>query len=74
MTDIAASVLAKLRNKAKESRATIDVDFLLRGYSNSIDNVKDLIYKIIDTPTGNDYIEMTAKGFEEISPQRKYHR
>lgn len=118
MADIAASVLAKLRNKAKasgisyqqclqlfmqeeflrklsksgcddflvlkgglfiytltnfESRATIDVDFLLRGFSNSIDNVKDLIYKIIDTPTGNDYIEMTAKGFEEISPQRKYH-
>ena len=118
MADIAASVLAKLRNKAKvsgisyqqclqlfmqeeflrklsksgyddflvlkgglfiytltnfESRATIDVDFLLRGYSNSINNVKDLICKIIDTPTGNDYIDMTAKGFEEISPQRKYH-
>lgn len=118
MADIAASVLAKLRNKAKasgisyqqclqlfmqeeflrklsksgyddflvlkgglfiytltnfESRATIDVDFLLRGYSNSIDDVKDLICKIIDIPTGNDYIKMTAKGFEEISQQRKYH-
>lgn len=118
MADFAASVLAKLRNKAKssgisyqqclqlfmqeeflrklsksgyddclilkgglfiytltnfESRATIDVDFLLRGYSNSIDNVKELITKIIETPTGNDYIQMTAKGFEEISPQRKYH-
>ena len=118
MADIAASVLAKLRNKAKasgisyqqclqlfmqeeflrklsksgyddflilkgglfiytltnfESRATIDVDFLLHGYSNSMNNVKNLIRKIIDTPTGNDYIEMTAKGFEEISPQRKYH-
>ena len=56
-----------------ESRAIIDVDFLLRGYSNSIDTVKDLIFKIIGIPTGNDYIEMTAKGFEEISPQRKYH-
>ena len=89
MADIAASVLAKLRNKAKdsgisyqqclqlfmqeeflrklsksgyddflvlkgglfiytltnfESRATIDVDFLLRGYSNSINNVKDTIW------------------------------
>ena len=32
-----------------------------------------MICKIIDTPTGNDYIDMTAKGFEEISPQRKYH-
>ena len=56
-----------------ESRATIDVDFLLQGYSNSIDTVQGLIEKILATPTGNDYIEMTARGFEEISPQRKYH-
>lgn len=99
MADVAASVLAKLRNKAKasgisyqqclqlfmqeeflrklsksgygdflvlkgglliytltnfESRATIDVDFLLRGYSNSIDNVRNMICKIMDTPTGHD--------------------
>ena len=117
MADKAASVLAKLKNKAKasginyqqclqlfvqeeflrklsksgyednfilkgglfiyiltnfESRATIDVDFLLRAASNSIEDVKVLIGKIINTPTGNDYISMTAKGFEEISPQRKY--
>lgn len=118
MADIVASVLAKLKNKAKasgisyqqclqlfvqeeflrklsksgyednlilkgglfiytltnfESRATIDVDFLLRAASNSLEDVKVLIGKIINTPTGNDYISMTAKGFEEISPQRKYH-
>ena len=118
MADKAASVLAKLRNKAKasgisyqqclqlfvqeeflrklsksgyednlilkgglfiytltnfESRATIDLDFLLRAASNSIEDVKVLIGKIINTPTGNDYISMTAKGFEEISLQRKYH-
>ncbi len=108
MADIAASVLAKLRNKAKasgisyqqclqlfvqeeflqklsksgyednlilkgglfiytftnfESRATIDVDFLLRAVSNSIEDVKELINKVINTPTGNNYIAMTAKGF-----------
>lgn len=118
MADVAASVLAKLRNKAKasdisyqqclqlfvqkeflrklarsgednclilkgglfiytltnfESRATIDVDFLLRSTSNSIEDVKALVNKIINTPTGNDYIHMVARGFEEISPQRKYH-
>ncbi len=118
MADIAASILAKLRNKAKtagisyqqclqlfmqeeflrklsksgyadnlilkgglfiytltnfESRATIDVDFLLRNSSNSLEEVKVLIIKILATPTGNDYIEMTAKGFEKISLQRKYH-
>lgn len=118
MADVAVSVLAKLKNKAKstgisyqqglqlfmqeeflrklsksgcednlilkgglfiytltnfESRATIDVDFLLRSVPNSLDEVKALIIKILSTPTGNDYIEMTARGFEEISPQRKYH-
>ncbi|MCM1044725.1 MAG: nucleotidyl transferase AbiEii/AbiGii toxin family protein [Candidatus Gastranaerophilales bacterium] len=118
MADVAASVLAKLKNKSKaagisyqqciqlfmqeeflrklsksgcednlilkgglfiytltnfESRATIDVDFLLRATSNSIDDVKALITRILNTPTGNDYISMKAKGFEEISPQRKYH-
>ncbi|MFP3155312.1 nucleotidyl transferase AbiEii/AbiGii toxin family protein [Lachnospiraceae bacterium ZAX-1] len=117
MADIGASILAKLKNKAKasgvsyqqclqlffqeeflrrlsksqyvdylvlkgglfiytltnfESRATIDVDFLLRGLSNAIDDVKSMIEEIINTPTGNDFIEMSAKGFEEISPQRKY--
>lgn len=49
------------------------MDFLLRSVSNSLDEVKALITKILATPTGNDYIEMSAKGFEEISPQRKYH-
>ena len=118
MTDKAASVLAKLKNKAKisgisyqqclqlfmqeeflrklsksgyednlilkgglfiymltnfESRATIDVDFLLRGFSNTIEDVKSMIGKIIETSTGNDFVSMTVKGFEEISPQRKYH-
>lgn len=118
MADKAASVLAKLKNKAKiseisyqqclqlfmqeeflrklsksgykdnlilkgglfiytltnfESRATIDVDFLLRGFSNSIEDVKSMIGKIIETSTGNSFVSMTAKGFEEISPQRKYH-
>ena len=118
MADKAASVLAKLKNKAKisgisyqqclqlfmqeeflrklsksgyednlilkgglfiymltnfESRATIDVDFLLRGFSNTIEDVKSMIGKIIETSTGNDFVSMTVKGFEEISPQRKYH-
>lgn len=118
MADKAASVLAKLRNRAKaagisyqqclqlfvqeeflrklsksgledclvlkgglfiytltnfDSRTTIDVDFLLRNFPNSIEEIKGLVSRIIEVPTGNDYILMTAKGFEEISPQRKYH-
>ncbi len=117
MPDVGASVLGKLKNKAKasgisyqqclqlffqeeflrrlsksgyvdnlvlkgglfiytltrfESRATVDVDFLLRHTTNAIDKVKSMIEEIIRTPTGNGYIEMSAEGFEEISPQRKY--
>ena len=117
MRDMGASVLAKLRNKAKsvgisyqqclqlffqeeflrrlskseyadklvlkgglfiytltnfESRATIDIDFLLRQQANSIDDIKSIIEKIITIPTGNDYISMTAAGYEEIMQQRKY--
>ncbi|WP_230398921.1 nucleotidyl transferase AbiEii/AbiGii toxin family protein [Novisyntrophococcus fermenticellae] len=117
MADIATSVLAKLKNKAKasgisyqqclqlfmqeeflrklskspytsnlilkgglfiytltnfESRATIDVDFLLRQQGNSIEDIRKMIEEIIAEPTGNDYIKMTTNGFEEISPQRKY--
>ena len=117
MADIGASILAKLKNKAKasgisyqqclqlffqeeflrrlskskyvdnlvlkgglfiytltnfESRATIDVDFLLRQLPGLIGDVKAVIEEIINTDTGNDYIVMTAGGFEEISPQRKY--
>lgn len=55
-----------------ESRATIDIDFLLRQQSNSITDIKAMIDEIMAIPTGNDYISMTAKGYEEISPQRKY--
>jgi len=117
MVDIGASVLAKLKNKAKaagisyqlclqlffqeeflrrlskskyvdnlvlkgglfiytltnfESRATIDVDFLLRQQPSSIADIKVIIEEILAAPTGNDYIKMEAKGYEEISPQRKY--
>ena len=117
MPDIGASVLAKLKNKAKssgisyqqclqlffqeeflrklskskyinnlilkgglfiytltnfESRATIDVDFLLRQQSNSISNIKNMIEEILAISTGNNYIRMTAGGYEEISLHKKY--
>jgi len=56
-----------------ESRATVDVDFLLREQSNSIEDVKKIIQEILAIPTGNEYIKMEAKGFEQISLQRKYN-
>jgi len=55
-----------------ESRTTIDIDFLLRQRSNSLTDVKTMIEEILAVPTGNDYIRMVAKGYEEIALQRKY--
>jgi len=55
-----------------KSRATVDVDFLLKQVPASLEEVKEVIDNIITTPTGNEYIRMTARGLEEISVQRKY--
>ena len=55
-----------------ESRATVDIDFLMRQLSNSVEEIEKIITEILSVDTGNDFIELTAKGFETISPQRKY--
>lgn len=55
-----------------ESRATIDVDFLMRQLPNSIEEIEKVVLDILSVDTGNDFIELTAKAFETISPQRKY--
>lgn len=118
MADMAASVLAKLKNKAKfsgisyqqclqlffqeeflrklsaskyagnfilkgglfiytltnfESRATVDVDFLMRGLNNDLARMDEIIAEILKTPTGNDFITFKAAKTEEIAVQRKYH-
>lgn len=55
-----------------ESRATVDADFLLKDLSNSTDDLERVVNEIISVETGNDFIELTADGFEIISPKRKY--
>ncbi|MDD4493688.1 MAG: nucleotidyl transferase AbiEii/AbiGii toxin family protein [Eubacteriales bacterium] len=56
-----------------ESRATVDVDFLLRRMNNDLEYMGEVIDEIIATPTGNnDVVILTAKKTERISPQRKY--
>ncbi len=118
MADIAASVLAKLKNKAKvsgisyqqclqlffqeeflrrlagssyannfvlkgglfiytltnfESRATVDVDFLMRGLNNDLAHMDEIIAEILAVDTGNDFVRFEAKKTEQIAVQRKYH-
>ncbi len=118
MADVAASVLAKLKNKAKatgisyqqclqlffqeeflrklaasqyaenfvlkgglfiytltnfESRATVDVDFLMRGLNNDMARMDEIIGEILAIPTGNDFVTFKASKSEPIAIQRKYH-
>ena len=118
MPDIGASILVKLKNKAKstgisyqqclqlffqeeflrrlskskyaenlilkgglfiyiltnfESRATVDVDFLLRRMNSDLEHMGEVIAEILATPTGNnEVVILTANKMEQISPQRKY--
>lgn len=118
MTDPAASVLAKLKNKAKEdgvsyqqhlqlffqeeflrklaaskyvdnfilkgglfiytltnfeSRATADVDFLMRGLDNDLVHIDTIIAEILAVQTGNDFLSFTVSKMGLIALQRDYH-
>ena len=55
-----------------ESRATVDVDFLLRQLPGTVEDVKKIVDEIIAVDCGNDFITFTSRGLEMISPQRKY--
>jgi predicted nucleotidyltransferase component of viral defense system len=118
MQDSGASILAKLKNKAKasnisyqqclqlffqeeflrrlaksaysknfilkgglfiytltnfQSRATVDIDFLLRDFSNDKNKINEIITEIISTPTGfNDVVILEAGKTEAIAVQMKY--
>lgn len=118
MADKAASVLAKLKNKARaagisyqqclqlffqeeflrrlaaspyaenfvlkgglfiytltnfESRATVDVDFLMRGLNNDLARMDAILAEILAVETGNDFVTFRAEKAEPIALQRKYH-
>lgn len=118
MADKAASVLAKLKNKAKatgisyqqclqlffqeeflrrlaaspyadnfvlkgglfiytltnfESRATVDVDFLMRGLNNDLARMDTILAEILAVETGNDFVTFRAEKTQPIALQRKYH-
>lgn len=56
-----------------ESRATVDIDFLLVHLSNDLERMDSIISEILAVYTGNDFIEFEAKKMEPIAVQRKYH-
>lgn len=55
-----------------ESRATVDIDFLLRQFPSTIEDIKRMVDEIIAVDSGNDFITFSSRGFETISPLRKY--
>ena len=56
-----------------QSRATVDIDFLLRNISNEKNKINDIITEIISVPTGfNDVVILEAGKTEPIAVQMKY--
>lgn len=56
-----------------DSRATVDIDMLLRHMSSELKDIDTVIREILDTPTGNNgVVILSAKKMEPISLQRKY--
>lgn len=41
-----------------ESRATVDVDFLMRGLSNDLARMDEIIAEILAMETGNDFVTL----------------
>lgn len=56
-----------------ESRATVDIDFLMLRLSNDLAQMDEIISEIINTSTGNAFIIFEAKATEPIAQHRKYH-
>lgn len=56
-----------------ESRATVDVDFLMRGLNNDLARMDEIIADILAVDTGNDFVAFEASKTEPIALQRKYH-
>ena len=55
------------------SRATQDIDFLMRQLSNNLSDVKKIMEDIISVPTGNEYIKIEVLELGEITPDKEYH-
>ena len=54
------------------SRPTVDIDFLARDTTNTIEALEGILANIINTPTGNDFIAYEIRHIEQISIDKKY--
>ena len=56
-----------------ESRATVDVDFLIQGLDHDLAWMDEIIAEILAVDTGNDFVTFKAGKTEPIAVRRKYH-
>ena len=49
-----------------ESRATVDVDFLMRGLNNDLARMDEIIAEILAVDTGNDFVTFKAGKTEQM--------
>ena len=54
------------------SRPTIDIDFLARDTTNTIEALEGILANIINTPTGNYFIAYEIRHIEQISIDKKF--
>lgn len=55
-----------------DSRLTLDIDFLLRRFSNTPESLRQLLQEIIAVKTGNDFITFELKKITPIAIAKKY--
>ena len=55
-----------------DSRITVDIDFMLRKMPNTPEKVNEVLEKIINTSSGNDYITFEITNVYPISLEKKY--
>lgn len=56
-----------------ESRPTMDIDFLMKNWSNENEKILEMIHDIINIDTENEFIKFEIKSINSISEQKEYH-
>ncbi|MDD4570596.1 MAG: nucleotidyl transferase AbiEii/AbiGii toxin family protein [Tepidanaerobacteraceae bacterium] len=54
-------------------RPTVDADYLLKNYINSMDSVEALVKDLISLPSQHDYMRFEIRSLEVISEIKDYH-
>ena len=55
-----------------DSRATTDIDFLLKRVPGTAEDVSRIVEEIINIPSGHDFVTFEMRNFQEIMLHRKY--